>query len=416
MSYSNFKPRFNNKNRKYSSFSNSNFRFRDKGGRGFSKKNKFSKEIDHSKYIQKAEVATETTSIEIKTTFQDFDLLPELKKLIQARGFIKPTPIQQESIPSSLSGIDLVGIADTGTGKTGAFLIPSLNAVLKAKKERRKAQTLIVAPTRELAQQIFKELTLFDIQKLNIYASCFVGGKPILRDIQRLKRFQDFVIGTPGRLKDLVHRKALNLKNFCIVIMDEVDRILDMGFLSDIEFLLEQTSPERQSLFFSATLTKEIKPIIEKFSKNPKTVSLGNTNSSKNVDQDIVKITKTCNKNEVLFNILKETDEKVLVFVATKRMTEELSNYLYKQGHRSDCIHGDKSQFKRQQALERFKKGEVKTLLATDVAARGIDIQDIHLVINFDEPNTFEDYVHRIGRTGRAGKKGRALTFVRTFA
>lgn len=411
MSYSNFKPRFSNKNR------SNNFSRRRSGGgfrsrRGPSKRNNFSKNIDPAKYIQKAKPKSQEPTIKITTTFQDFDLLPEIKAMIKARGFVKPTPIQQESIPSTLTGTDLVGIADTGTGKTGAFLIPSLNKAVKARQQKKRTQTLIVAPTRELAQQIFKELTLFDIRKLGIFASCFVGGKPIFRDIQTLKRTQDFVIGTPGRLKDLVDRGALDLQNFSVVIMDEVDRMLDMGFLPDIQFLLERTREDRQSLFFSATLTSEIKPIIQRFSKNPKTVSLGNSNSSENVEQDVVKITRTCNKSEVLSKLIQEHDKKVLVFVATKRMTEQLSDYLYKQGIKSDCIHGDKTQFKRQKALERFKRGQIQTLLATDVAARGIDIDDIHLVINFDEPNTYQDYVHRIGRTGRAGRSGKALTFI----
>ena len=424
MPYSNSKPRFNrsrnssNPNTSGGGAGGSRGSFRPRrssGGRssGGSRNGgrSFAKKIDYSRYVQKAN--PEKLSFEVTTNFSDFNLLPEIKDIIAKRGFEKPTPIQQDAIPVALTGKDLVGIADTGTGKTGSFLIPALNQTVEALQKNKNKQTLIIAPTRELAQQIAKELNNFDTRKLRIFSGCFVGGRPIYSDIQFLKRKLNFVIGTPGRLKDLVDRRVLDLKGFSTVILDEVDRMLDMGFLPDITFLLEQMEENRQSLFYSATMNDQIKPIIQRFSHDPQIISLSSTISSKNVDQDIVKIGRGDDKSDILFDLLKDQDQKVLVFVATKRMTDQLSSYLAQQGIKSDSIHGDKTQFKRQKALERFKTGQVNTLLATDVAARGIDIDDIHLVINFDEPNTYDDYVHRIGRTGRAGKTGKAVTFVR---
>ncbi len=364
--------------------------------------------IHPSKFINKA-VITETVEHFVpEHKFADFLIDERLKENIITKGYIDPTPIQDKSIPHVLRGEDIVGIANTGTGKTAAFLIPLINKVLTNQKEN----VLIVVPTRELALQIQDELKGF-IPNMKLFSTVCVGGSSIGNQIRDLRFRNEFVIGTPGRIKDLIERKVLNLSHFKTVVLDEADRMLDMGFINDMKFMMALMPKDRHTLFFSATLSPEIEKLIHEFLKNPVRISVKTGDTSKNVDQDIVRVNSGENKLDVLHSMLLQPDfSKVLIFGRTKHGVEKLTKLLIARGIKAESIHGDKNQVGRQRALDNFKKDRAQVLVATDVAARGLDISDVSHVINFEIPATYEDYVHRIGRTGRAGKKGKAFTFV----
>lgn len=343
-----------------------------------------------------------------QNSFASLSIDERIKQNVIAKGYTTPTPIQDQAIPYILEGRDIVGIANTGTGKTGAFLIPLLDKVVKD----RSARILIMVPTRELALQIEEEFQGF--AKGSGFASvCVVGGANINPQIARMRRDPYFVIGTPGRLKDLMERRVLDLSKFKTVVLDEADRMLDMGFIRDMRFIISHMPTPRHTLFFSATLSREIETLIGDFLNNPVRVSVKTRDTAENVHQDVVRIENGQTKLDVLHELLsKEEFTKVLVFGRTKHGVEKLSKLLSERGILAESIHGNKSQPKRQRALALFKGDRVKVLVATDVAARGIDVADVSHVINYDLPTTYEDYVHRIGRTGRAGKRGKALTFI----
>lgn len=364
--------------------------------------------LDVSKLINKVSVTEEAVVYVPEHSFVDFAVDERLKKNIITKGYITPTPIQDKVIPHILKGQDVVGIANTGTGKTAAFAIPLIDKVLKDPKTK----VLIMAPTRELAIQIESELKSF-AQHLGVHSVVCVGGAPIGRQIADLRHPNHFVIGTPGRLKDLIERKCLNLSGFATVVLDEADRMLDMGFIHDMRYIIGLMQKERHTLFFSATLSREIEGLIHAFLKEPVRISVKTQDTSKDIYQDIVRIKQGENKVDVLHDLLKQADfSRVLVFGKTKHGVERLSKMLSDRGLKAESIHGNKTHGSRQRALSAFKTNQVKILVATDVAARGLDIADISHVINFDLPTTYDDYVHRIGRTGRAGKKGKALSFV----
>jgi ATP-dependent RNA helicase RhlE len=368
----------------------------------------FSRRVDVSRFINKAVITEKVEHFVPEHTFVDFNIDVRLKANISAKGYVMPTPIQDKAIPHILRGSDLVGIANTGTGKTAAFLIPLINKVILAPKEK----ILVVVPTRELAQQIEGELRAFT-PHLNIYGVCVVGGANIVNQMRALSRHSNFLIGTPGRLRDLIDRGKIRLAEYSTVVLDEADRMLDMGFINDIKFMVSQMPQIRHSLFFSATMSREIQGLIKNFLKEPVTISVKTGETPDQVNQDIVRIPNGKNKLEVLHELLKKPDfDKVLVFGKTKHGVQRLADDLKKKGFTAESIHGNKSQGQRQKALKLFKDHHAKVLVATDVAARGLDISDISHVINYDLPATYEDYVHRIGRTGRGGKKGSALTFV----
>jgi ATP-dependent RNA helicase RhlE len=367
------------------------------------------KYINPEKFVNKAKPAQETEVFVPVHTFADFNFAPALQRNVAAHGYVTPTPIQDEAITPILAGRDLIGLANTGTGKTAAFLLPILSRLVE---DPTSARVLIMAPTRELAVQIDEEFRAF-AKGLNLYSALCVGGVNIGPQIQQIKRGPHIVIGTPGRLKDLVQQKALRLGAANVLILDEADRMLDMGFIRDIEFLIAQCDTNRQSLCFSATITSEIKTLIDGILKDPITVSVRTSETSEHVEQDVVHATSKEHKIELLEDMLKQPGfEKVIVFGQTKHGVQRLAEKLSKSGIPSEAIHGNKSQGQRQRALNSFKKNNVRVLVATDVAARGLDIPNVSHVINFDQPNTYEEYVHRIGRTGRAGKQGKALTFI----
>lgn len=381
-------------------------------GKNYSRRPSFrrnnSSKIHESKFVQKP-VARQAEDVFVpQTSFSDLPINTAIKRNIEACGFKSPTPIQDGTIHPILEGRDVIGIANTGTGKTAAFLIPLLDKVSKGTNKK----VLIVVPTRELATQIqdqFRTLGKF----MNIYSTLCIGGTGMGNQMYELRRNPSFIIGTPGRLKDLIERRALDLSKYDSIVLDEVDRMLDMGFIRDIKYLISLLPAQRQSLFFSATISSEINQLIQSFVTDPVKVSVKVHDTTQNVEQDIVRIQNGTPKIEVLENLLKNDEfKKVLIFGRTKFGVERLSNVLYKKGFKVGSIHGDKPQSKRNQAIRMFKENVIKILVATDVASRGIDIADITHVINYDQPATYEDYIHRIGRTGRADKKGIALTFV----
>lgn len=364
--------------------------------------------IDPAKFVNKA-VAFDSGEAEQaeNVKFNDFPLEKVLKQKIAAVGYQNATPIQARAIPQILQGADVVGIADTGTGKTAAFLAPLINKVL----QNRRARILIVAPTRELAAQIDQEFKKLS-QGMRMFSACCVGGASVNRQLAQLRHFNNFIIGTPGRLKDFIERKRINLAEFSTIVLDEADRMMDMGFIADMRFLMSKMPEERQTLFFSATLSSEIKRLIGEFLREPVFILIKTRDTSKNVDQDVVKIAGR-NKVDLLREMLAGEDfKKVLVFGRTKFGVERLCQTLEKSGIKAESIHGDKNYSRRVRALETFKSDRVQVLVATDVAARGLDIPNVTHVINFDLPQTWEDYIHRIGRTGRAAHFGKALTFI----
>jgi superfamily II DNA/RNA helicase len=365
--------------------------------------------IDISKFIQRSAPTASTQVFEAKHTFRDFGFCPELQLNLDKREYTAPTPVQDESIRPIMEGRDLIGLANTGTGKTAAFLLPLIEKIYKNKRER----VLIIAPTRELANQIDAELRLFSAG-MRIFSAICVGGTPIGRQIYNLRREPHFVIGTPGRLKDLSERGHIKYNSFRNIVLDEVDRMLDMGFVNEITDILNVLPKERQTLFFSATLPLKIKTLVNTFLKNPVTVEVKTGDTAANILQDIVRVQ---GDKEAKFGKLKELlgqpeVTKVLIFTETKWEVEKLAEKLTSEGHPSESIHGNKRQSQRERSLAAFRNDSCKILVATDVAARGLDIGDISHVINYTVPQTYDDYVHRIGRTGRGDKSGQALTFV----
>ena len=364
--------------------------------------------IDPARFINKAVITEEVEHFVPEHNFQDFNVDQTIKRAIASKGYITPTPIQDRVIAHILNGSDVVGIANTGTGKTAAFLIPLINKVILNRKE----MVLVVVPTRELALQIESELQGFT-RGMRIFSVCCVGGASMGRQISQLRNQYNFIIGTPGRLKDHIEHGFIRLAEFKTIVLDEADRMLDMGFINDMRFVMAGMPKERQTLFFSATLSRDIDNLIYEFLSQPVKISVKTRDTAKNVEQDVVRMDGK-DKLEVLHDLLVKKSEfcKVLIFGRTKHGVERLSRNLAQRGFKSESIHGNKTQSQRQKALNLFKNSYVQILVATDVAARGLDIADVSHVINYDLPATYDDYVHRIGRTGRAEKRGKALTFL----
>ena len=396
--------------RKQSSFSQGRPNRSTSSFRGGNSRGRFGRKpssIDISLLVRPAEEVTKEETYVPQHTFADFSLSEPLKQNILRHGYSTPTPIQDQAIKPLLAGRDVIGIANTGTGKTAAFLLPLITKIEKQGQER----VLIVAPTRELAVQIEEEFMAF-ARGMGIYSALCIGGVSITRQIVALRRNPHFVIGTPGRLKDLEKQHKLNFSTFTTIVLDEVDRMLDMGFINDVEYIVSRLPQVRHSLFFSATLPESVKKIMQRFVHDPITVSVKSRETSANVDQNIVRVNGKA-KIDVLHDLLiKDGFDKVLVFGRTKHGMEKLAQLMNDRGFKVAAIHGNKNQNQRQRAIEQFKSNQIQILLATDIASRGLDISDVTHVINYDLPESYEDYVHRIGRTGRAGKKGTALSFV----
>ncbi len=367
------------------------------------------KTFDVSQFINKNPAKPVETEIFIPThTFTEFGLDKKLAFAVTSSGLTIPTPIQDQIIPHILQNKDVIGLANTGTGKTAAFLIPLIDKTLREYNRL----TLILTPTRELALQI--EAELHKIAKgMKMYSTVCVGGTSIRPQISGLKRKNHFIIGTPGRVLDLIERKDIKPHLVTTVVLDEADRMLDMGFIHDMKKILSGTPKDRETLFFSATMGKDIEGLVNDFLRNPVTISVKKQDITNSVEQDVVRYGDH-DKFETLTNLLQDPSfKRVLIFGAMKHSVEKLAQQLSKHGIKADSIHGNKSHSQRQRSLKAFKDSHAKVLVATDVAARGIHVDNISHVINYDLPATYEDYIHRIGRTGRGKEVGKALTFVR---
>lgn len=390
------------------------FRRKSGGGnhrQGGASKRSRGERIDYSRFIKKG-VYVEEKPYVAKHTFADFPFNPQLHKNIERTGYTEPRPIQDQAIPVVMKGGDVFGMANTGTGKTAAFLLPLIEKIAKTKGLNKRETVLIMAPTRELALQIeadFKKLAF----GFGMFSVACVGGLPIMKQIREIKMGVSFVIGTPGRIRDLIDKKVLDFSTCHSVVLDEADRMLDMGFRDDMVYIIGKTNKERQTLFFSATLSPDIKKLTEQYLKDPIFISVISGETAKNIDQDVIRYKGKDEQIEKLHEVLKKDgSDKVLIFREMKHSVDALTKELSRMGFKVGCIHGDKRSRERIRTLDLFKKDQINILIATDVAARGLDIPDVTHVINFDVPQTYDTYVHRIGRTGRSGKKGTALTFV----
>jgi superfamily II DNA/RNA helicase len=401
---------YNNRSRRgpSGSFGGPGRSFKQTSRRGTTKGKKRTGEyINPARFIQPAKPTVQTEYI-AKHAFSDFDINEVIQKNLADNGYTTPSPIQDQSIPFGVEGHDIVGVANTGTGKTAAFAIPIIHNAMRFKD----AYALIVAPTRELAQQIEQEMRKIG-KNSGLTSALLIGGTPMGPQLGQLRANPQIVIGTPGRIKDHIERRTFDVAKFNMIVLDEVDRMLDMGFLPDVKSILELLAPERQSYFFSATLDARVKSLITTFAPKHITVSVKTADTSENVEQNVVRYESTTHKIEKLHDILIDhQDIKVIVFDETQRNVEKLANELQTRGFSVTAIHGGKTQGQRKRALDEFKANKAKIMVATDVAARGIDVKDITHVINYSVPQTYDDYVHRIGRAGRAGKTGYALTFV----
>ncbi|MCL2656053.1 MAG: DEAD/DEAH box helicase [Betaproteobacteria bacterium] len=351
-------------------------------------------------------------------SFAELGLIPELLRAVEDAGYSEPTPIQRQAIPIVLEGRDVMGGAQTGTGKTAGFTLPLLQKLARwantsTSPARHPVRALVLAPTRELAMQVHESVQTY-AKHLTLRSACIYGGVDIKPQLAELRRGVEIVVATPGRLLDHVEQRSIALGQVEIVVLDEADRMLDMGFIPDIRRILGLLPQQRQSLLFSATFSEEIKKLADTMLQNPQLIEVARRNTVSETITHRVYPANANIKRELLTWLLHDdrNASQVLVFVATKTYCARLARQLQKDGISADAIHGDKNQQQRTEALEGFKSGQIRVLVATDVAARGLDIDDLPYVVNFELPHTAEDYVHRIGRTGRAGKQGNAVSLV----
>ena len=359
-------------------------------------------------------------------TFRELEIAEPILKAICEKGYEKPTPIQEKGIPVALQGGDMLGIAQTGTGKTATFAIPILQHLLVERStesrseargsnkgrfvKKRAVKALILTPTRELAIQIGESITDYG-KHTGIKQAIIFGGVKQGVQTDQLQAGVDILVATPGRLLDLIRQGYVNLSSITHFVLDEADRMLDMGFIADIRRLLPMLPVKRQTLFFSATMPKDIVNLSKSILSNPTRVEVTPVSSAVDTVEQCVYFVEKPEKKKLLISLLKQEKKSVLVFSRTKHGADNISRLLKKSGIKSEAIHGDKSQGQRQRALSNFKAGTTRVMVATDIAARGIDIQELEIVINYDLPDVAETYVHRIGRTGRAGHLGTAVTF-----
>ncbi len=345
-------------------------------------------------------------------SFDKLGLLPALLSAVKSRGYTKSTAIQEKTIPSILAGRDLLGKAQTGTGKTAAFTLPMLQLLNRHKVQNHQVRALVLVPTRELAAQVEECVRKYG-QNLNLKALCVFGGVPINPQIKSLKRGVDIIVATPGRLLDHLGRKTLDLSHVEILVLDEADRMLDMGFIHDITEIIGFLPVKRQNLLFSATSGKAVKKFIYQQLNNPVVVEAVGEKSAADQVKQLIHFVEKPRKRDLLSHLISSGDWKqVLVFTRTKHAANKLARQLNNDKISADAIHANKSQNARTRALAGFKANEIRVLVATDIAARGIDISNLPHVVNFELPNTPKDYIHRIGRTGRAGVEGVAISLV----
>ncbi|MCA9367725.1 DEAD/DEAH box helicase [Candidatus Kaiserbacteria bacterium] len=363
--------------------------------------------FDPTQFINKNPIEIEEVIYVPTHKFSDFGLHPKLAQTVADLGIESPSPIQDKAIPLAMAHKDVIGLAETGSGKTAAFLLPLIQKTLKHKHE----VTLVLTPTRELALQAEAELKKF-AKNFKLFGTSCVGGTNIRPQIKALGRHQHFIFGTPGRVLDLMNQGYFPTEDITNVVLDEADRMLDMGFIHDMRKILQDVRTDRQTLFFSATMTKEAEGLVHDFMIDPVTVSVKKKDVTDAIKQDVVPYEED-HKFDMLVTLLsKPTLQRVIIFCAMKHSAEKLARSLREAGVKAESIHGNKTHGQRQKSLNAFKSGNARVLVATDVAARGIHVDGVSHVINYDLPGTFEDYVHRIGRTGRGVHKGEALTFV----
>ncbi|MCK5355748.1 MAG: DEAD/DEAH box helicase [Methyloprofundus sp.] len=347
-------------------------------------------------------------------SFKQLDLCAPLLQAITEQGYEQPTPVQEQSIPVILQGQDILAGAQTGTGKTASFALPILQLLHNQERPAKPhpVRALIVTPTRELAQQVYESFKIYG-QHLPLFSDVIFGGVSTHAQIKRLQRGTDILVATPGRLLDLLNQKKVDLSQVQFFVLDEADRMLDMGFIIDIRKLINVLPAQRQNLLFSATYSQEIKTLAGHLLNNPVEVAIARESVAANTVSQSVYAIKKENKRELVSWLIGHNNwQQVLIFVRTKHGADRLCKQLIKDGLRCDALHGDKSQGARERALKNFKSGKIGVLIATDIAARGLDIDQLPHVINFDLPAQAEDYVHRIGRTGRAGMSGAAISLV----
>jgi superfamily II DNA/RNA helicase len=338
-------------------------------------------------------------------TFEKFHLPPSIAKILRQMSFVEATPIQGLAIPPALKGRDLLGLAQTGTGKTAAFALPVLVRLMNEPKEG----ALILAPTRELAMQIHAFVKQLAGENIALKSALIIGGNSLKQQTIELRRHPRILIATPGRLVDHLRSQPKILQRASILVLDEADRMLDMGFLPQLKQILRFLPRPRQTMMFSATFPANVRSLAAQFLKNPVEVKAGETSKPvQKIEQKIIETTHG-EKNDILLDELNAREGSVLIFTRTKERTDRLLKFLLSYGYEAIAIHGDRTQFQRRQAIEGFRQGKYRILVATDVAARGLDIQGIGHVINYDLPQLPEDYIHRIGRTGRNGRSGEAL-------
>jgi superfamily II DNA/RNA helicase len=345
-------------------------------------------------------------------SFAEFSFHPLIAKALEAAGYAAPTPVQAAAIPPALAGRDLLATAETGTGKTAAFVLPSLQRIATSLKPRvRGPRILILTPTRELASQITKAARQYG-KFLHLNTIEIVGGMPYRQQLQLMARPLDIVVATPGRLIDHLERRRLDFSELEVLVLDEADRMLDMGFIEAVELIAAACPATRQTLFFSATLDRPTARIAARLLRDPVRIAVTSAASAPDIEQRLHQVDDLAHKHRLLHHWAASSElGKGLVFAATKRDVDSLARDLAKAGHSAAALHGDMDQRARNRTLDRLRSGGLRLLVATDVAARGIDVRDITHVINFDLPRSAEDYVHRIGRTGRAGASGVAISF-----
>ena len=348
------------------------------------------------------------------TSFNDFGLAEPILSALRDENYTTPTPIQAQTIPLALSGRDVIGIAQTGTGKTAAFALPILNHLIgnRRRPERKSARVLVLSPTRELSGQIADSFRTYGRHIRPLAVELAIGGVPINRQVRGMSRGVEVLVATPGRLLDLVNQRAVDLRAIEVLVLDEADRMLDMGFIHDIKRIVAMLPRERQTLFFSATMPQEITRLADAMLRDPARVAVTpQATTVERIEQRVIHTDKAA-KQALLAELLKsETTDRVLVFTRTKHGADKVVRGLQKAGFTAEAIHGNKSQNQRERVLAAFRSGELLTLVATDIAARGIDVDGVSHVVNFDLPNVPESYVHRIGRTARAGAEGIAISF-----
>jgi ATP-dependent RNA helicase RhlE len=348
-------------------------------------------------------------------SFNDFGLVEPITRALRDEKYETPTPIQAQTVPLAVSGRDVIGIAQTGTGKTAAFALPILHHIVskRMRPERKACRVLVLSPTRELSGQISDSFKTYGRYVRPLAVTLAIGGVPINRQIRDMSHGVEVLVATPGRLLDLVNSRAVRLDKVEVLVLDEADRMLDMGFIHDIKKVVAMVPKDRQTLFFSATMPQEITRLADQMLRDPAKVSVApQASTAERVDQRVI-LTDRAAKQALLAEMIKsESTDRVLVFTRTKHGADKVVRGLEKSGIRAEAIHGNKSQPQRERVLAAFRDGSLKTLVATDIAARGIDVDGVSHVFNFDMPNIAESYVHRIGRTARAGAEGIAISFV----